>query len=96
MELEAIDGVVLVGDGHDFTVFCLRRDGKAVWDGLGIGCEGMVTGGFDDARHAGKEGAFRIECDVIGFAVDKLFRIGDGGAEGLTDGLMAKADTEDG
>ena len=56
----------------------------------------MVTGGLDDARHAGKEGTFRIEDDVIGFAVDELFRIGDGGTEGLTDGLMAKADTEDG
>ena len=96
MELEAEDGVVLVCNGHDLTVLGAGGDGQAVRDGLGIGGEGMVTGGLDDARHAGKEGAFRIEDDVIRFAVDELFRIGDGGTEGLTDGLMAKADTEDG
>ena len=75
MELKAEDGVVLVCDGHDLTVLGAGGDGQAVRDGLGIGGEGMVTGGLDDARHAGKEGTFCIEDDVMGFAVDELFRI---------------------
>ena len=82
MELEAVDGAVLVCDGHDLTVLGAGGDGQAVRDGLGIGGEGMVTGGLDDARHAGKEGTFCIEDDVMGFAVDELFRIGDGGTGG--------------
>ena len=58
MELEAEDGAALVCDGHDLTVLGAGGDGQAVRDGLGIGGEGMVTGGLDDARHAEKRGDF--------------------------------------
>ena len=91
VELESVDGIVSVFDRHDFAVFCAGGDFKAFGHRAFYGCQGVVAGGFDFFVHSFEEGAFGIEGNGEGFAMNQFFGIGDGGAEAFADGLMSQA-----
>ena len=95
VELEAVDGVVSVFHRHDFAVLGGGGDFQSLRHGGGDGGEGVVAGGFDDLWHISKERALGVQGHVVGFAVHQFFRVGDGGAEGFADGLVAQAYAED-
>ncbi len=84
-----------VGDGHDFAVVGEGGDGEAVGKGGGNGGEGVVAGDGEGFGESVEEGAGGGAADVGGLSVHEGLGVGDGGAEGGADGLVAEAYAED-
>jgi hypothetical protein len=99
MELHAFDVECLMADAHDFIdiAFLVLRPGghfQAVGQGRLFDHQGMITGRgervFEPLEHADV-----MVVNLGGLAVHDLLGMDDVAAEGVTDALMAKADTED-
>ena len=92
MELDAVNRIFPVLDGHDLAVHGAGRDSQAVRDGFRVRRQRVITGNWRCFRTAPKQRAVRVKFHIRLLAVHQLSGIGDGGAKSGTDGLMTQAD----
>ena len=89
MELQAVDGIVFVFHCHDFSVSRMGDDFQCVGQGRRDRGQGVVAGCADDGWDALEQWTLGVDGDVVGFAMNQFFSIGNGGTEGLANGLVA-------
>ena len=47
MELQAVDGILLMADGHDFTIFRMGQDFQFIRQGIRVESQGMIAADVD-------------------------------------------------
>ena len=93
MELDAVDGVVAVADGHHHAAVGVRGDVQYIGHGLGRGAQRVVADRRERTRQTFKD-ARPVVVDLRGFAMHQLGSARDHAAEGFGDRLVSKAHTE--
>jgi len=88
MELQAVDGILLMADGHDFTIFRMGQDFQFIRQGIRVEGQGMIAADVDLLRQSLEQGAVRLQRGDGLFAVHELLGIGNGTAVDFADGLM--------
>lgn len=95
VKLNAVDGVLFVAQSHDLAFLRPCGDLQAIGKGVAFDDERVVAGGFE---RTGKslENAGAVVKNGGGLSVHQPIGADDIAAIDLADGLVAKADAEDG
>lgn len=94
MELNTMNGELLVHEAHDGAILSFRGDLQAVGQGVAFDDEGVVAGGYDRARKAGEDTFTSMENRGC-LAMHEVFCADDFSSKNLTDRLVAEADSKD-
>lgn len=97
MELHAMNGQLFVTQAHDlrFVIACRGGDLQAGGQGGTLHEQRVVASGLKGLRHAFEHGGAAV-VDHGGLAMHQAICPHDIAAEDMTDGLMTKADAEQG
>ena len=95
MELDSLDIKMTMLQAHDQTFIVERRDLHAIWQGVAIDDEGMVSSRNKRLWQVGVQSVSIVD-DFRGFSMHRLRCADYFGAKGFANDLMAEADSKDG
>lgn len=95
VELDAVDRFCFMGEAHDEAIFGFRRDFEVCGKRFAINDERMIARGVKRGRKSG-ENAFALMVHLGCFSMEGFGGTDDISAKGLSYGLHAKADPEQG
>ncbi len=95
MELDAFEFEAAMADGHDDAVGSFRGDGEIARKRSALNDQGVIAGGGEGIGKFAED-ALAVVLNGTGFAVEEARSANDASTERGADGLMTKADAEDG